>query len=102
MVEKTTNYLKIITLYRTDYTTSLHVRAMAKLLGTNHVTILPYLNKLEKSRIFRHEKVGRNKQYFLNNANILTKHYLTTTEELVTIDFLEKNQFIRKIAEHLN
>jgi predicted nucleotidyltransferase len=102
MVEKTTNYLKITGLYRTDYTTGLHVRAMAQLLGTSHVTLLPYLNQLEKSRIIQHEAVGRNKQYQLNKANILTKYYLTTTEELFTIEYLEKHQFIRKLAEHLN
>jgi predicted nucleotidyltransferase len=102
MVEKTTNYLKIITLYRTDYTTSQHVRAMAKLLGTYHVTILPYLEQLEKRRILQHKKVGRNKQYILNTANILTKYYLTTTEELVAIEFVEKNPLMRKLAENLN
>jgi predicted nucleotidyltransferase len=102
MVEKTTNYSKIIALYRTDYTTSLHVRAIAKLLGTNHVTILPYLKQLEKNKILRHESIGRNKQYLLNSANILTKYHLTTAEELVTIDFLEKDQLMRKLAENLN
>jgi predicted nucleotidyltransferase len=102
MVEKTTNYLKIITLYRTDYTTNLHVRAMAKLLGTSHATLLPYLKQLEKNKILRHERVGRNKQYRLNTANILTKHYLTITEETVTIEFLEKTQLMRKLAEHLD
>ena len=102
MVEKTTNYLKILALYRTDYAASLHVRAVAKLLGTSHVTILPHLKQLGKSKILQHERVGRNKQYRLNQDNILTKYYLTTTEELVTIEYLEKKQFIRKLAEHLN
>ena len=102
MVEKTTNYLKITALYRTDYTASLHVRAMAQLLGTSHVTLLPYLQQLEKGRILQHEAVGRNKQYQLNKANILTKYFLTTTEELFTIEYLEKHHLIRKLAEHLN
>ena len=102
MVEKTTNYLKIIALYRTDYTASLHVRAIAKLLGTSHVTILPHLEQLEQIKILQHEKIGRNKQYLLNKANILTKYYLTTTEQLAAISYLEKNFTIKKLAENLN
>ena len=89
-------------LYRTDYTASLHVRAIAKLLGTSHVTILPYLKQLEKNKLLQHEKVGRNKQYILNKANILTKYYLTTTEQLAAISYLENNFTIKKLAEHLN
>jgi len=101
MVEKTTNHLKIIALYRTNYSASLHVRAIAKLLDTSHVTILPHLKQLEKIKILQHEKIGRNKQYILNKANILTKYYLTITEQLTTINYLEKNLIIKKLAEHL-
>ena len=101
MVEKATNHLKIIALYRTNYSASLHVRAIAKLLDTSHVTILPHLKQLEKIKILQHEKIGRNKQYILNKANILTKYYLTITEQLTTINYLEKNLIIKKLAEHL-
>ena len=102
MVEKATNYLKILSLYRTDYEASFHIRAMAKLLDTSHVTILPHLKHLEQIKILQHEKVGRNKQYLLNKTNILTKYYLVTTEQLATINYLEKNFIIKKLAEHLN
>ena len=66
------------------------------------MTLLPHLNRLEEHKILQSTKVGRNKHYRLNQDNILTKYYLTTTEELVTIEYIEKNQFIRKFAEHLN
>lgn len=102
MVEKATSYSRIITLYRTDYTASLHTRAIAKLLDTSHVTLLPHLEQLEQLKILQSEKVGRNKQYTLNKDNSLTKHYLVVTEELTTIDYLEKNFLIKKLAEHLN
>jgi len=102
MVEKATSYLKILSLYRTDYEASFHIRAMAKLLDTSHVTILPHLKHLEQIKILQHEKVGRNKQYLLNKTNILTKYYLATTEQLTTINYLEKNFVIKKLAEHLN
>ena len=102
MEGKSANYFKTLSLFRTDYATSLHVRAMANLLNVSHMTLLPHLNQLEELKILQSTKAGRNKHYRLNQENILTKYYLTTTEELVTIEYLEKNPFIKKLAEHLN
>ena len=103
MVEKiTNNVFEMLALYRADYSASMHIRAMAKLIGTSHVTLLPYLKHLEKLKILNSEKAGRNKQYTLNSDNILTKHYLITTEELATISYLDKNFLIKKLAEHLS
>ena len=102
MEGKSANYFKALSLFRTNYAISLHVRAMANSLNVSHMTLLPHLNRLEGLKILRSAKIGRNKHYRLNQDNILTKYYLTTTEELVTIEYLEKNQFIRKLAEHLN
>lgn len=103
MVEKITNYLfEILSLCRTDYTITLHARAMAKKLNVSHVTLLPYLRQLEKEKIFLTKKVGKNKEYSLNPNNSLTKHYLTITEELATIDYLNKNFLAKKISEALS
>ena len=103
MVDKITNNIfKILTLYRTDYSSSLHIRAMAKLIGTSHVALLPYLKHLEELKILKSENAGRNKQYTLNKENILTKYYLVTTEELATIAYLENTFLIKKLAEHLS
>jgi len=102
MEEKITNYIfAILNLYRTDYAKSLHVRAMAKLLNTSHVTLLPHLRKLEKNKILVSRKVGKNKEYLLNPNNILTKDYLTVAEKLEAIKYLQKNFLIKKISEHL-
>jgi predicted nucleotidyltransferase len=103
MVEKLTNVMfEILSLYRTDYSATLHIRAMAKLIGTSHVALLPYLKRLEELKILNFERSGRNKQYTLNKDNVLTKYYLLVTEELVAIDYLENNFLIKKLAEHLN
>ncbi len=102
MEEKTANYFRILSLYRTNYTANLHMRAMAKLLDTSHMTLLPHLKRLEELKILKTEKVGKNKQYTLNRDNLLTKYYLIATEELVTIEYLEKTFLIKKLAEHLN
>jgi predicted nucleotidyltransferase len=102
VVKLTNNIFEILSLYRSDYSTSMHIRAMAKLLRTSHVALLPYLKHSEELKILNFEKAGRNKQYTLNADNILTKYYLTTAEALATISYLEKNFLIRKLAEHLN
>jgi len=74
---------------------------MAKLLGVSHATLLPYLKRLEKSKVLISRRVGRNKEYVLNSDNILTKEYLTIAEEFETIRYLEKNFLIKKISEQL-
>jgi predicted nucleotidyltransferase len=103
MVAKITNTIfEILSLYRTNYSASMHVRGMARLIGTSHVALLPYLKRLEKLKIINSEKAGRNKQYKLNSDNILTKYYLITTENLTTISYLDNNFVIKKLAEHLN
>ena len=96
MEGKSANYFKALSLFRTEYTASLHVRAMADLLNISHMTLLPYLKRLENLKILKSTQVGRNKNYQLNQDNILTKYYLTTTEELFTIEYLEKNQLHTK------
>jgi predicted nucleotidyltransferase len=103
MVVKLTNKIfEILLLYRSEYSSSLHVRSMAKLMGTNHVALLPYLNQLESLKVLNSEKIGRNKQYTLNKDNLLTKHCLVITEELMAIDYLEKTFLIKKLAEHID
>ncbi|MCW4044501.1 MAG: nucleotidyltransferase domain-containing protein [Candidatus Bathyarchaeota archaeon] len=101
MEEKTANSFRILALYRTDYAASLHARAMAKLLNTSHMTLLPHLKKLEQHKILQSKKEGRNKQYTLNKDNTLTKHHLIITEELTTITYLQKNFLIKKLNQHL-
>ena len=102
MEEKPANYFRILSLYRTDYTANLHMRAMAKLLGTSHMTLLPHLKRLEETKILQTETVGKNKQYTLNKNNLLTKYYLIVTEGFATIAYLQKTFIIKKLAEHLN
>jgi predicted nucleotidyltransferase len=102
MVEKITNYdFAILSLYRNNYNSSYHARAMAKLLKTSHVTLLPHLKRLEKNKILITRKVGKNKEYLLNADNIITKDYLTIAEKLEAINYLQKNFLIKKISEQL-
>ena len=103
MVKKITNNIfEILSIYLTNYSASIHIRAMAKLIGASHVALLPYLKTLEELKILKTEITGKNKQYTLNKDNVLTKYYLIAAEELVTIDYLEKTFNIKKLAEQLN
>ena len=102
MEEKPAILFKVLSLYRSNYEASLHARAIGKLLNTSHMTLLPHLKRLEELKILNSTTVGRNKQYTLNKENSLTKHYLTITEQLATLKFLEESFLIRKFVEHLN
>jgi DNA-binding transcriptional ArsR family regulator len=102
MVEKITNCdFAILSLYRSNYNSNLHARAMAKLLKTSHVTLLPHLKQLEENKILITRKVGKNKEYVLNADNIITKDYLAIAEKLEAINYLQKNFLIKKISEQL-
>lgn len=102
MEEKITSYIfEVLSLYQADYTRSLHVRGMAKLLDISHVTLLPYLKELEEDRILDSRRVGKNKEYTLNANNVLTKDHLVVSEKLETIKYLQKNFLIKKVSQHL-
>lgn len=101
-MEEKTAILQILSLYRTDYTLKLHMRAMAKLLDTSHMTLLPHLRRLEELKILNTQTVGKNKQFTLNKENTLTRYYLVMAEELAVLSYLRKNFVIKKLAEHLS
>src|SRR5271157_3055443 len=92
----------ILSLFRSDYTVSLHARAMAKCLSLSHMTLMPHLKRLEELKILHSEVVGKNKQYTLNKDNILTKYYLVNAEEQVTIQYLHDNFLMKQLAESLS
>ena len=102
VVRKPTNQFDIITLYRTNYQARFYVRAMAKLLGISHVTLIPRLKKLENDRILKSRKAGKNKEYFLNFENTIVKKYITIAETLETAKFLNKHFVIKKIYEGIS
>ena len=102
MVEKTTNLkLEMINLFRSNYLAQFHVREMAKLTKKSHVTLLPHLKALEKDKILISKTIGKNKQYSLNFENIITKNYITFSETIATISFLEQIFLIKKITKEI-
>jgi predicted nucleotidyltransferase len=101
MLEKTTKKLKIMALYSSNYLAQFHVREIAKILGKNHVTLLPHLASLEKDNILTSRTVGKNKVYTLKFENIITKNYITSAELAATTAFLEEVFLVKKITEEM-
>ena len=99
MVKKITNNIfEILSLYLTNYSASIHIRAMAKLIGASHVALLPYLKTLEEPKILQTEIAGKNKQYTLNKNNLLTKYYLIVAEGSDNNNILAKDFHYKKTS----
>lgn len=94
--------MRILGLYRSDYTRRLHLRAMAKELGTGHGTLLPHLRRLEEDRILVGARAGKNKEYSLNPNNILARDYIALAERFEAIRCLAGNFTIKRLAEELS
>jgi DNA-binding PadR family transcriptional regulator len=60
------------------------------LIGS-HVTLIPYLKRLEEGRILVSAMVGRNKEYRLNPDNLIVLHQMAISERLVAVDYLGKH-----------
>ncbi len=99
MVVNLTN--EIIVLYSSNYRAKLHVREIAKLIGKNHSSIIPHLNRLESEKVMISEIVGRNKLFSLNFDNIITRTRIIIAEEEKAIIFLQKQFFIKKMFQRL-
>jgi len=72
--------LKIMTLFTSDLTISLHGREIARKLKMNQRTAKLYLDVLEKEKILAGEIKGRNKEFTLKRS-ALSKRLLTMAEQ---------------------
>lgn len=102
MVEKATNnQLRILSLFRSNYTTQFHVREIAKLTNKSHVTLLPHLQALEKDKILVPKMVGKNKLYSLNLQNIAAKQHLLLAEVVESTTYFEEVFLIKKLTSEI-
>lgn len=102
MVDKTTdNKLRIISLYRSDYSAQYHIREMAKLTKKSHVTLLPHIKSLEKDKILIPKTVGKNKIYSLNLDNNIVMNYLLLSETVESITYLEEIFLLKRSAAEI-
>jgi predicted nucleotidyltransferase len=100
MVESINNMkIDIISLYRNDYLSQFHIRQMAKLIGKSHVSLLPYLKELEKSKVLISKEVGKSKVFSLNLGNNQVRELLSVVEKKKSLELLDKEVFIKKIYD---
>lgn len=92
----------ILGLYLADYSSGLHVRAISRLLAANHRTVSLALKRLESRGVAFHKVTGRNKVFFLNLNNIITKEYIKRAESFKLQKLVERKFTIKKLLEELS
>lgn len=90
MYQKIYNELEILTLYTKGYRKQYYLREISKLTKLPLRTVQNTISFLEKKRILKARKSGRNLYFSLNLDNIQTKFHLIQAEIYKTIYFLEK------------
>ena len=93
--------LKILSLYRSNYNSSFHVRAVARETNIDVKAIQLQLRMLEKITVVSSAQKGRNKEYSLNLNNYLTKYYMILAETFASITYLSKNFEVKKLVSQI-
>jgi len=93
--------LKLLGLYRSNYTTSFHVREAARKTRIDVKAIQLQLKMLEKINVASSTQKGRNKEYSLNLNNYLAKYYMILAETFASITYLSKNFEVKKLISEI-
>jgi len=94
--------LRILGLYRNDYSKSLHPREIARTLNVSANTSDLQLKRLETMRVLLRTRKGKNVNYSLNLGNITAKYYMSLAETFATVTFLENHFLIKKAIHELD
>ena len=79
----------------------LHVRELAKLLGTNHTTIIRKLKELSQENVLDFEEKGRNKVFFLKHTSE-ARAYIFMAEQYKLKQSLKKYPSLRNLFEKIH
>jgi predicted nucleotidyltransferase len=93
--------LKLLGLYRSNYTNSFHVREAARKTRIDVKAIQLQLKMLEKINVASSTQKGRNKEYSLNLNNYLAKYYMILAETFASITYLSKNFEVKKLISEI-
>ena len=77
---------------------SSHARELAKLLGTNHMTVSRKIKELEKENVLDYHQEGKNKRYFIKKT-AEARNYLLIMENYKLNKLIKKYPSLRKIVE---
>jgi predicted nucleotidyltransferase len=77
-----------------------HIREIAKILKTNHMTIQRKVIELQKENVLDYKEVGKSKVFFIKNS-LEAKEYLKLTEHNKLLQIIKKHPRLRKIIEKI-
>jgi predicted nucleotidyltransferase len=89
--------LKILALYRSNYTTAFHVREVAREIKVDVKAVQLQLRMLENVNVVLSIVKGRNKEYRLNLDNYLVKYYMILAETFASITYVGRNFEVKKL-----
>ena len=84
------NELEVVSLFRGGYNARFYLREISKLSKLPLKTCQNALSNLEKAKVLKSKREGKNKYFSLNLENIKTKSYLQQAEICQTDRFVEK------------
>lgn len=79
---------------------SIHLRELAKVIKTNHMTVLRKLNQLYKENVVDYRMEGKNKVFFLK-ITLEAKQYVYMYEQKKVILVIKKYPRLRRIIEQV-
>ena len=89
------NVNTILQVFLPEYSRKIHVREIARLTGINRQTVSEILKSMENERLVDSEIVGRQKLYFLNFRNMLTKLRINNTENTIRMNMCKNKMLCR-------
>lgn len=91
--------LVVIEEFLGNYTSSFTGSYIAKKKSLNQKSVSNILNKLENEGFLKSKTIGKNKEFFLNLANLESvKNFIIAAEHLRTANFLKKNPIIKEVV----
>lgn len=102
MVIKLTNYTFELGSLFTDYTIDyMNISEIARLIGTNHVTLLPHVKMLVESNIFNITINGRNKNLFIDKKSARSRLFFEMVENYKTLKYIQDVLIIKKLVDEI-
>ena len=95
------NINMILRVFLSEYCRRIHVRGIARLTGMNRQTASETLKSMENERLLDSEIVGRQKIYFLNFRNVLTKLRIINAENTIRMNICQ-NRTIAVLIKYLD
>lgn len=92
MIRHMSKKIDIIKEYLNDYNKSYNGRELSKKINVNPQTALNHLNELVREKILLFSIKGRNKEYCLNNENIITFNMVNIAEIYKSIEIFSNKE----------